>query len=461
MKINNMHHGRFILSTLSLALLGATTFVHANTQTSDYVSEMSLSVEKGINSHAVMLKNVSASKHIDAIQIQAQQTHVAVQLKGHVYCTPSNNVKYETARAYFGPISMFVDSIQSQQALFHGPYHPTFTDGKSPRIAESGNHASFNIPLAQIKQGHPAVRFDPLEELDKRLQQHLAQGGTKLDFYKEKHTISIQRVVSLAGWCKHTSNNASKPGYASTTIDMTVIYEGDPALTAVGVISQQLGGGNMPDQIAHDLPFTLNTATFQPNMPHYIGKCAPDSDPVIRINFSGNGKGVIRFIVEDNGSPVFGTTGLLYDSAIKPSSHLDFKYPLIAKLAQENSNLGELNKTYSHPLTIKASFKDQKDINTENWSEWQEFGSANWNHRCIPQVSVSVPGSKGGYSMGENPTPPSSPAFPSPSRIAPIEAKPSIDSIQMPAPKPTPTTPSRIQGTTPTPTPELQLKSTR
>lgn len=428
-----------VLNAAALLAMALTTTVVSANQYPNYISGVTLSVENGINSHAVFLKNASASKQLDALQLQAETTHIEVDFNGNVACAADNKIDYDKARAYFGPISLFLDSVQSPQTLYDAGYHPSFTTGKgNTRLTEAGNSQSFKIPVAQIQQGHPAVRFNPEEELNKKLQQHLNQGGSKIDFYKQDHFITVNRTVSLAGWCKNTSNNTSRPAVASASIDMTVIYKGDPDLIAPVQLSAQLAQSQLPGQITHNQPFTLNTATFQPNMPHYIGKCFPDSDPIIRINYSGNGKGLIRFIVDDNSSPVYGSSEIAYDSAVAVNGHLDFSYPLIAKLNQEyNAGWDTPNQTFSHPLTVRASIKD---VNSNTWSEWKDYGNANWNHRCVPQLNVKPGGALGGINSGQQPAP----TLPSPSRIQPIETMPKLDKIQPPS-SPEPRIPSRVQ----------------
>ncbi|KGK41121.1 hypothetical protein LH51_17190 [Nitrincola sp. A-D6] len=428
-----------VISTAALLIMALnTTTVSANLYP-DYISGVALSVEGGIYPHAVVLENVSANKQLEALQLQAEKTHIDVDFQGHVSCAADNKVDFDNARAYFGPISLFLDSVQSPQTLFDAAYHPSFTTGKgNKRITEAGNFQSFNIPLAQIQQGHPAVRFNPEEELNKKLQQHLNQGGSKIDFYRQDQYISVNRTVSLAGWCKHTSNNTSRPAFASVPIEMTVIYKGDADLIAPVQLSAQLAQSELPGQVTHNLPFSLNSATFQPNMPHYIGKCTPDTDPVIRINYSGNGKGLIRFSVKDNTATVYGSPEIAYDSADGVNAHLDFSYPLIGKLNQENNSGWDApNQTFSHPLSIRASIKD---VNSDQWSEWKTYGSANWNHRCIPQVNVIPAGAQGGVYTGQQP----SPTLPSPSRIQPVETQPKLDRVQPPA-TPEPGAPSRVQ----------------
>ncbi|PKM30330.1 MAG: hypothetical protein CVV07_07930 [Gammaproteobacteria bacterium HGW-Gammaproteobacteria-11] len=436
-----IHNTRLSSSIATLLLMGLLPSVASANLYPEHINGVTLNVEQGINSHSVVLKNSAASKHLAALQLQAETTHIAVDVEGLVSCAADNDVVFDRARAYFGPVSLFLDSVQSPQTLFDAPYHPSHTTGRgNKRITEAGNLSPFNIPIASIQQGHPAVRFNPQEELNKKLQQHLNQGGSEVDFYRQDHYISVDRTLSLAGWCKDLSNNTSRPAIASVPIEMTVIYKGDPELVAVAQLNAQLGNTPMPGQVAHDLPFALNAATFQPNMPHHIGRCAPESDPVIRINYSGNGQGLIRFMVEDNGNPVYGSPHIAYDSAVNHNAHLDFSYPLTAKLAQENNSGWDTpNQTFSHPLSIRASIKD---ANSDSWSEWKTYGSANWNHRCVPQLNANPVGGMGGFiNNGQQPQPP----VPGPSRVQPNAATPSLDRVQQPS-VPEPRSPLRIQA---------------
>tara|TARA_R110000850_G_scaffold85615_1_gene184454 strand:+ start:40177 stop:41520 length:1344 start_codon:yes stop_codon:yes gene_type:complete len=434
-----VEHTRPTLSLATLLLAGLAPIAASANLYPEHIQGVTLSVEQGIYTHAVVLKNTAASKQLDALQLQPETSHVSVDAYGLVSCAADNDVEFDRARAYFGPVSLFLDSVQSPQTLFDAAYQPSHTTGKgNKRLTEAGNPGPFNIPLSAIKQGHPAVRFNPVEELNKKLQQHLNQGGSEIDFYRQDHYITVDRTLSLAGWCKDTSNNTSRPAAVSIPLEMTVIYQGDPALIAPVKLSAQLASTPMPDQVNQDLPFALNAATFQPNMPHYIGRCAPESDPVIRINYSGNGKGLIRFMVEDNGNPVYGSSHIAYDSALNHNAHLDFSYPLVAKLAQEsNSGWDTLNQTFSHPLSIKASIKDEQ---SNTWSEWKTYGNANWNHRCVPQVTVKPAGGMGGFLNGQQPAQP----VPGPSRVQPDNATPPRDRIQPPVPPET--APLRIRA---------------
>lgn len=386
---------------------------HANPEYSEYVERIDLAPGGGINMH-VILRNTSANKHVSSVKIEPKSSTMQIPLEGHVKCEKDKDTNFSEAKAYWGPVDLFVDTITDTGALYSASYNASNTtwNGVSGGkwITESGNDQPFSVPLSSIKQGSPAVRLDPVEELNKKLATHLNQGKDKADFYKHDQFMTVNRVVSLAGWCRKTisfSQAVSKAGYRSIPVQVNIKYEGDPAVNDTPVLNAKLNG-NLPNQINQNMPFKLAEATFQPNMPHYIGKCAPDQDPMIRVNYKGGGgKGKIRFSIEDNTSPVFGTQDIQYDSA-NGTAHLDFAYPLKAKLVA-NPAYNEVNKTFTHPLKVRAKVMDEK---ANTWGPWQDFGSAEWKHRCTPKVNVQLGGQiggQGGKFQNNGNNPPASP----------------------------------------------------
>ncbi|MCX4187495.1 hypothetical protein [Methylophaga sp. OBS4] len=443
--------------------IGFSLLISAQTlanQTSEYVKSVSLGID-GINYHQVILKNVSANKHIDAIQIQPQQTEIEINLAGHVSCIEDNDIQYDTAKAYFGPVSLFIDSIQSPQALYSATYGPTTTygKGKSRLISEAGNFESFKVPLAQIKQGHPAVRFNPMEELNKKLQQHINQGGTKLSFYQNDQDIGVERKVSMAGWCRLKGSNTSKAGFASTTVYLVVKYEGDPELKLSGTLNAQLAN-NMPNQINNNLPMKLDKADFQPNIPHHYGQCIPKESPVIQINlqFSGNDTALLDLKVVPV-SNTYADYGTYYEFSSIPvnsqySKHINFTFPLNAMLSQDKYSYMAIsnNKVWNHNMKIMARVKP----NEGEWSQWQDYDTAIFKHRCEPQVQFHSPGEVGGFQHQNGNT---DPVSPSPSRVIPAAIKPELKKIQAPVkPDPAPS-PTRIQPVEDEPEAQLQLRA--
>ncbi|MDH5191520.1 MAG: hypothetical protein OEW89_09760 [Gammaproteobacteria bacterium] len=398
----------FGLNTSILAIglgLAVSPIIQANptSQNGAQVDNISLS-SPGINSNMIILKNTSANKHVNAVKITPESSNININLQGTVKCAKDKDVKFTHAEAYFGPVYMFVNTIQSPKALYEAGYAPSVTEWHGHLtgwITEGGNAQKFSVPLAQIKQGDADIRFDPVAELNKKLQTHLNQGGTKLSFYKQDQLIYVKRPISLVGWCK-PGIQASTPGYKTIMADLVIKYEGDSKVTNVGVVNAQLQGG-MPQQIDNALPFKLTNATFQPNMPHYIQQCGNINDPQIRVNFQGNGKGKIQFKIRDNLMTSIAYEGELdFDGKNNGGkAHYDFKYPLKAKLDQFQG-WQQVNKTFNHPLKIIARVIDHK---SNRWGGWKDYETKIWKHRCIPKVNAPTAGGNMGYQNGnqENP----------------------------------------------------------
>lgn len=390
------------------AVAGSASPAHAlkpSTQGIDYIETITL--QAGSNPAGVVtLKNMAASPFADDANIQLEGSTLNISLNGYVKCVKDKDVNFDKAEVYFGPAQVNGGAVEAPQALHHAVYHPTFTEwdgvGNGQWNSESGNDETFNVPLNSIKNGHPAVRFNPVEEFNKKLQQHVQGGGKKFEFLKQDQSLTVNRTISMVGWCRE--GGTKDPEAASATVTLKVQYKGDGKLTGDKVTVNAQVGQNMPNQIGQNpnLPFQLNNVQFQPNMPHYTGKCLPDQNPTIRMNFtvSGGKQGEIDLRVAAV-SNTYGAYGNYFETAgiVKNpkngGGYLDFTFPLKEMLAQDKYAYMAIadNKTYSHNMRIEARYKNLED---GTWSAWKQFDTAVFKHRCTPQVNVPMGGNNGG-----------------------------------------------------------------
>lgn len=373
-------------------LLSSSSVWAASSEYAEYVESITFKREQGIG-YDVVLKNTSANKDVDAVNIEPTKSKMDIAFEGSVKCDKNRKTSFREAKIYFGDVFLFVDTIQSNGAADLGAYYPTSHEWTGLKwVTESGNNEDFSISFNKVKNLAPNFRFDPVAELDKKLQAHLNSGKTKASFYQKDQVIEVTRPVTLAGACKKYLNPGHTPrkwGYKTASIKFKIIYHGDPDVKLVPKLNPVLGnnqGNNQYD--AQDLPLELSEATFQPNMPHYIGKCIPDQNPKIRFNFKGNGKGQVKFMIKDGGTTILTTSEINYDSKQQHKRHFDFYYPLISKMNQYPS-WRQINKTMNHTLRIKAKVKD---IDNGTWTGWEDYGEAIWRHRCTPQVTVPTTG---------------------------------------------------------------------
>jgi len=387
---------------LALGVTSQTAQANPNNQNSEYIDNITLTPSGGIYPNMVVLRNSATNKQIDALNVTLQNSHIDIDMSGSVACQKDKEVDYFDSRAFFGPASLFVETVLTPKALYDAPFFPSNKKWEGISgwgVTESGDGQPFSVPLAQIKNGDPAVRFDPIAELNAKLQQHLGSGGTKLDFYKSDHIFTVKRPITLASTCrKYVSPGKTTPksGYETKMMDLTIKYEGDPNLRKVGVLNAQLGG-NLPQQINQNLPMQLNSATFQPNMPHHIGQCPAKQDPKIRINYKGSGEGQIRFMIYDGSKTVYGSGALSFNSKNSGGNgYHDFIYPFNA-LLKTTIAWKQINKTTRHPFKIRAQIKDKDAV---TWGSWSNYGQADWNHRCTPTTKFGTPGSLGGFKGG-------------------------------------------------------------
>jgi len=389
---------------IASALLAPTAALSAGSGYSEYVSSINFSRTGGIQ-YDIILENASNNKHINAVNIQPVSNHFDVMFDGAAKCQKDKKVDYYESKLYLGNVSLFVDIINEQGARELGSYNPTFRQWTGTKwVSETGNFEPFTFNLSEVKNLSPNLRIDPVGEFNKMLAAHVNSGKSKLSFLQKEQFIDITRPVTLASACSKYINPGYVPrkwGYKTVNVTFNIRYKGDPEITNKAQVKAGLLGGSQ-GKITQNLPMQLSEAKFQPNMPHHIGKCAPDEDPVLRVNYKGNGKGKIQFMIEDNGSPVFSPNEINYDSTQQINRHFDFKYPLIAKLAHK-ANWRQINVTFNHPLTVRAKIKDH---NSDTWGQWENYGAAVWRHRCTPQLNIPAPGN-GQKVFDQTPTKPS------------------------------------------------------
>ncbi|GJL86129.1 MAG: hypothetical protein DHS20C02_19040 [Micavibrio sp.] len=377
---------------IGLGAAGINNQAHAAQGSSQYVENVDIDLP-GMAA-VVNIENAAANKHINALDLDVQESKMDFEVGGLIKCDGTNMEVVGTS-AHFGPVNISGAGINSSATLHSSSFE--VSEYVNNDIPEYVPPSTFSVPLNKVKNGNPALRVDPLAELEKARQ---AFNGTDLEFYKHDREIVLQRPLSVSGACRKQNNtNKVSSGYETKNHVIQIKYKGDPALNETPVLNAQLGQGNMPNQLdAGEQPLNLGEATFQPNMPHYFGKCLPDNDPKIRVNWKAGGEGHIRFMIEDAGNPIYGTEDIPHNGDIKFANYMDIYYPLKAKLPM-NFNWNELNKTFSHPLKIRAQVKDK---DSESWGPWKDYGTATWKHRCEPQLNPNIGGQGhiGGYGNG-------------------------------------------------------------
>ncbi len=440
----------------TFALLGSAAMpayaIPPSTGGDAYVDSISLSAGAP---NTVELKNTATSKFADDADIKVTTTTLQIPLTGSVKCIKDKKVNYDKGRAYFGPAVVSGDTVSAPQALHNANYEPSWTVwdgiGNGQWNTESGNDDTYDVPLASIKNGHPAVRFDPMEEFNKKLQAHIQGGGKKFEFLRNDHEYTVSRTVSMGAWCKKDST--SRAQVATAQVNLKLKYKGDKNLTGDHVqVNAQMQ--NNPNQIGQNpnLPFMLNDVQFQPNMPNYTGKCIPDKDPVIRMNFtiSGGKQGLVDLRVAAI-SNTYGAYGNYFETseiAKNPKTgggYLDFSFPLKAILSQDKYSYMAIadSKTYTHNMRIEARYKNYED---GTWSEWKQYDTAVFKHRCTPSVAVSTGGQIGGFDNGDDK------GGDKKLKLAPNQGGDPSPSLQIKAPEPKPANPGNVKA------PEQQQK---
>lgn len=393
-----------VLSTLAIGLgaLGVSNQAYADySGTSEYVK--SVNVDFPGLAAVITVKNTSANKHVNAVKLEAQESKLDFLLDGLVECKKQNKVVFGRADAYFGIVGIGgLGDINITSTLFNEQVNVAYTE-KGNDIAEA-TQDTFSVPLNKLKNGHPAVRVDALAEIDKKLQAYVQGGGKAVDFYKQDHDIVLQRPISLVGMCGKPANHTY--GFKTKNHTVQIKYVGDPEINDKPILNAQLG--NVPNQIKNDLPIKLDKAEFQPNIPHYFGQCLPENNQKIQINlqFSGNGAGYmdLRVMPVSNTYADYGTYYKFENIPVnaQATKKIDFSFPLKTMLQQDKYSYMAIsnNKTWNHNMKIQGRYKSKEE--GSQWSQWKDYDTAIFKHRCIPQVGVQMGGNGGkiGYDNG-------------------------------------------------------------
>lgn len=422
------------LTAMTLAAAQANAFDQGSSQ---YVKNVDMNF---IGQAAVInIENKSANKLLSELDLEVKTNNMQFELSGTVECK-GTNVGFVAAAAHFGPVYIRDPGINSTSVLYtENSIDVAVVDG----ITEYTPFV-FNVPVNQIDNGHPALRVDALEELNKKLQVHIQGGGKEIDFYKQDQHMVLQRPISLSAICgKENNPNKRSSGYETKDHTIQIEYKGDPALTEVPVLNAQLQG-NMPNQVqAGEQPFKLHTAEFMANIPHHFGKCVPDQNPVIRVNYhmSGDEMGEMDFRINSY-SNQYADYGVYYEElgVLKNpelagnNSHFDFQFPLKEMLSQQKYSWMAIsdNKTYNHNMVLQIRYRPQLGQMTQ----WKDVDTAIFKHRCVPQLSGQLGGNQGGI-QGYDDNQPKPPVINGTIQAKPLP-KPMGIRAPVEVPKPTP-----------------------
>ncbi|WP_025900028.1 hypothetical protein [Sneathiella glossodoripedis] len=367
------------ISSIFVACIGSAA-ANSPRSNSSQVEDVTLS-QVGINFH-VTLKNMAANKHVDNIDIQPEKNTFNIPLKGYVKCKKSKKIEFTKAQVYFGTVKRVGKNVEPISVLHDATYHPSFAEWTGVFggwVTEAGNSDPFVVPLNKVKNGHPAIRFDPLALFNEKLQAHINGGGSKIEFLKQDQYINVNRPISLAGTCREAetfSKSTNGSGYITASIPLTIMYKGDAKIFG------GMGGGNIANQLA--APFQVTSASVTPHIKDYVGKCPVDLK--FRVAFNAQGSGDIKFrLVSEQGAkgPIKSINITKNDNGVKV---FDFARSIQeakqggfdnTKLATPQQNNGSINQFAQQPMTKKTGswrvelVEPKKMITEESYYSWK------------------------------------------------------------------------------------------
>lgn len=350
-----------------------TAFAKSAHTNSEYVEDVTLEM-KGSLLNMVELKNISSSKLISKVNIQPVDTVMNIPLRGFIQCIKDKKIDFEKARMFFGTAHLQGNSIVPVNATYQHSYYPSYqvwTGILGGWMAQAGNSTPFEVPLAKIKNGHPSVRFDPVEEFNKKLAEHVNGGGTELEFLKNDQIFSVERPVTLAAYC--SKGPIPKGGYATTMVPISIRFQGDPNL--VKPSPMPASQNNLAAK------FALTDAKVSPNIKNYVGKCPVDLGFQLSLEAQGKGAVKYRMVNEVGAKGPINTVNFNNDGVklIDFSKHI--KEPTAGNLnkfaIQNDQNSGNINKVQAAASGKKhGSWKVEivepiKSTSAESFYSWE------------------------------------------------------------------------------------------
>jgi len=254
-----------VISILSMTFISTQAF--SSSGTSKYVKKVSLSLP-GMAA-IINIQNQSVDKLLSSLNLKVKTSSMTFDVSGSGVVCKGSKVEFIGSKAHFGTVGIMNDGkhINEIGSMYDKSKIDVSVLDSDHDVAEAG-HDTFTVPLSSVKNGHPALRVNALDELSKKLQQFIQGGGKEIDFYKQDQEIVLKRPISLTGSCrKKNDTNKASVGYETKNHTIQIKYKGDPELVKeiTPVLNAQLQG-NLPNQVNNIFPFKLDNATFQLNM---------------------------------------------------------------------------------------------------------------------------------------------------------------------------------------------------
>jgi len=282
-----------LLTTGIVAIgLGSLNAASANSPRSNspLVDDVTLSAP-GINLNHVTLQNTGGN-HVSQVQFAPSSSSMNISLEGHVTCAKDKDIDYHSSLAVYGTVARQGNNIVATNVLYEDSYNPTatiWTGLLNGWLTEGGGNAEpFNVPLASVKNGHPAVRFDPVAEFTAAMNQFIQNGGTKLGYLQQDRFVTVNRPISLAGICEE--DGVLGGGYETISVPLTIKWDGDQSLTG--------GIGPLNSQNNLAIPFQVTSASVTPHIEDYVGECPKDLKFDVDIEAVGTGTVEYRLVSE-------------------------------------------------------------------------------------------------------------------------------------------------------------------
>lgn len=415
----------------ALAALMTTTALGAHA--AGEVEYATVKYDGGITTHVTLGITNGANTPNTAVVGPLSNT-MTLEMDGRVKCDQDKDVNFVGSEIMFGAASVANHAVVKTNVLYFHDFEPAIIEWAGQFnggwITEAGGDQDFVVPLNAVKAGNPLVRFDPVEEFNKKMQAFINNGGTKFDFMTNDQSFSVPKTISMFGACQKTKSGQFPTGDVKVgqfTVNIRVKYNGNPNLKGDvnPIIAQAQPQGGF--QAGYN-PLKITEGEIIAFVPNYVGPCP--ADPKFRVTLKGGGEGQVRIRIlagnsTEHESPVldFENGELIYDF----TSHLNY------------FGQASLNNKISRGFKLEVATKD-KSKPAFRAGGFKRYDEVSWSSTCTPKLAVGT-GGQGGIQAGGG-----------------AQQNPSSGQILQKQPvKPTPGFQVRPVNPDPTPVPPLRL----
>lgn len=186
------------------------------------------------------LENVAVVKTPEARMVQVTSANPTIKIDGRVTCKAGR--RPYAARLYFGTV--FLNNGKLVTGFELGS---SALVNLSPAAGADDFTVSATLPVTKVASDAAIdLTFNPARTFEQKLKAFVAKGGSAAEYLRQTEAFDMGLTLSMVAWCKDTQTQVIYPAVLRRGVQITSIYEGDPAVTG-GLAPRAPGGVLAPE----------------------------------------------------------------------------------------------------------------------------------------------------------------------------------------------------------------------